>query len=498
MPRLSVLMPAYNAERTVASAIRSTLQDLPRDAELVVLDDGSTDGTADAAMRAGDSRVRVISRPNAGVAASLNELLDTTDSEFVARMDADDLVLPGRFRRQLRAVSGRAGSGAAGGADAVFTTVVEWGSGRPRLPRPSGIAPDDFPLHLLLTNPVAHSTLLARRSAVAAVGGYRLLPTEDYDLWLRMAADGSRLRRLGAPGLAYRVHAGQVTASAEWRRSSWENREIAEAFARLAEQRLGGPATRITALSIDERLSATEKLERFEEFAGRFERALEGRDGDAVRALRRKLAERREWLERRVAEQATGQRPSAPSNAGGRPVPGETPRERFRTAWAADRRANAAYPKSLLVLRWFRSAQRWRETRGPLARAMFLLVGGSYKLATEGLLGIELPVSTPVGPGLRLRHCFGIVVNPATRIGSGVMLRQGVTLGNRVAARDCPTIGDGVEIGVGAVVIGAIDVGAGARIGPCAVVFRDVPRGAVVYSPESRVAAPAGAAAEVT
>lgn len=164
-----------------------------------------------------------------------------------------------------------------------------------------------------------------------------------------------------------------------------------------------------------------------------------------------------------------------------------SPRQTFRTAWAADRRANAAYPKSRVVLRWFRSAQRWRATKGPLGRAMFLAVGGSYKVVTEGFMGIELPVSTQVGPGLRLRHGVGIVINPASRIGANVMLRQGVTLGNRRTAGDCPTIEDDVEIGVGAVVIGAVTVGAGARIGPNAVVFRDVPPGAVVFSPPSEI-----------
>lgn len=165
----------------------------------------------------------------------------------------------------------------------------------------------------------------------------------------------------------------------------------------------------------------------------------------------------------------------------------QSPRVRFRVAWAADRKANAAYPKSRFVLRWFRCAQRWRAETGPLSRLVFLVVGGSYKLITEGFMGIELPVSTEVGPGLRLRHGVGIVVNPASRIGANVMLRQGVTLGNRQLPDDCPTIEAGVEIGVGAVVIGAVTVGANARIGPNAVVFRDVPAGAIVMSPASEI-----------
>lgn len=300
MPRLSVIVPAYNAAETITSAVRSTLRALPRDAEVVILDDGSADATAATAEAIDDARVRVLSRPNRGVATTLNDLIDATDSEFVARMDADDLVLPGRFRSQLGAI--------ADGADAVFTTVVTWGSGLPGVPRPSGIAPEDFGLHLLLTNPVAHSTLLARRSAIVDAGGYRAIPTEDYDLWLRMATGGARLRRLALPGLAYRVHPGQVTASAEWRRASWENAEIAAAYSALAERLIGAPAVRITSLSIDETRTAAEKRAELDAFSDRFERALDGHSPGARRALRRKLDERRTWLAARIDDTSVATR----------------------------------------------------------------------------------------------------------------------------------------------------------------------------------------------
>lgn len=170
--------------------------------------------------------------------------------------------------------------------------------------------------------------------------------------------------------------------------------------------------------------------------------------------------------------------------------------EAHRIAVAADRRANAGYPKSRLLLRWLREAQRWRVASGPFARLAALAVGGSYKAVTEGVMGIEMPLSTRIGPGLRLRHGFGVVINPASVIGANVMIRQGVTLGNRTSATDCPVIEDDVEIGVGAVVIGAITVGRGAKIGPNAVVFRDVPPGAVVLSPPSRIRTEPGGAQE--
>lgn len=152
----------------------------------------------------------------------------------------------------------------------------------------------------------------------------------------------------------------------------------------------------------------------------------------------------------------------------------------------ADADANHDYPKSLFVLRLFRWSQylRSRQGVGLGARLMYLAVGGVYKVVSEWVLGIELPASTVCGPGLRLRHGVGLVVNPAARIGTNVMLRHNVTLGNRRELADCPTIEDDVELGVGVVVIGRLTVGRGAQIGPNVVVVRDVPAGAVLYSPK--------------
>lgn len=301
MPRLAVLLPVYSSETTLAAALTSTLGALPRDAGVMVLDDGSLDRSAEVARSVDDPRVLVRTRPNGGVASALNELLESTDSEFVARMDADDLVLPGRFARQLRALRD-AGSGAER-TDAVFTTVVQFGRGARPVPRPSGIAPEDFGMHLMLTNPVAHPTLMARRHALERAGGYRELPTEDYDLWLRMAVTGARLRRLPLPGLAYRIHPDQITASSTWRRASWTDARIGEAYSALSTQLVGAPSQRITTLAVDETLTHAEKHERLELFRARFVTALMGRSPSAQRALRRKLAERVSWFENHLARE---------------------------------------------------------------------------------------------------------------------------------------------------------------------------------------------------
>lgn len=499
MPRLSVLLPAYNAEATVATAVRTTLRDLPKDAELVVLDDGSSDRTSAIVEAINDPRLRLRSRPNKGVAVSLNEMIDITDSEFIARMDADDIVLPGRFSRELRALVGGGGGSSEKAADAVFTTVVEWGGKRPQLPRLSCIDPAEFGMHLLLTNPVAHSTLVARRSAIVDAGRYRMLPSEDYDLWLRLAFAGVKLRRLAVPGLAYRVHSDQVTASDEWRRRSWQSAAVAKSYSSLAEMLIGAPSMRISSLSIDSSFDASEKLEQFSAFEARYMDALSNYEAGAQRALRRKLSERRTWFEQKVAIEAkkaqgvtlgvdherSASRIALEPEATNKTSSSMSPRERYRIAVREDRAANQHYLKSRIVLRWFRLAQLWSGRRGAIPRLMFLFVGGSYKIVTEGVMGIELPVSTKVGPGLRLRHGFGIVVNPASQIGANVMLRHGVTLGNRKLADDCPVIENDVEIGVGAVIVGAITVGKGAKIGPNAVVLHDVPAGSAIYSPVS-------------
>ncbi|WP_375388150.1 glycosyltransferase family 2 protein [uncultured Amnibacterium sp.] len=212
MPLLSVLLPVKDGSATVLRAARSTLRAMPRDAELVVVDDGSTDATGEVLSRIADRRLRVVrhERPQ-GVASSLNEALARTDSRVVARMDADDVSLPWRFRVQLPALSG---------ADHVFGALVLIdGRGRPTgLADPSPVSTEQAPLHLLLENPFAHPTLVARRTALEAVGGYRPTAVEDYDLWLRAVAAGQRLRKLAAPVLAYRRHPGQATQS--WRRDA--------------------------------------------------------------------------------------------------------------------------------------------------------------------------------------------------------------------------------------------------------------------------------------
>lgn len=153
--------------------------------------------------------------------------------------------------------------------------------------------------------------------------------------------------------------------------------------------------------------------------------------------------------------------------------------------WAANRRQ----PKSLVVLSLFRFAAWFSPRRTIVQRLTFPPVAVFYKVVTEWILGVEIPIRTKIGPGLRLRHGIGVVINPYAQIGSNVMLRHGVTIGNRLDKTDCPVIGDDVELGAYAILIGAISVGDGARIGAGAVVVSDVPAGAVALCPPAEIRA---------
>lgn len=234
MPALSVHMPARNAAATIRAAVRSTLAAMPRDAEFVILDDASTDDTADRARAAAgdDPRLRVLrSERQLGTAAASRRLLEETESEFVARMDADDVTLPGRFRAQ-RARLDR-------GADVVFTTyqvIDERGRPSRRPSAPIALSPRAGSLAMLIDCPYAHSTVMARRAAITGAGGYRDAVSEDLDLWLRVAASEARIARLALPRLLLRAHGSSVSAQAGFRRRMAEDAGIVADYRALAQR----------------------------------------------------------------------------------------------------------------------------------------------------------------------------------------------------------------------------------------------------------------------
>lgn len=234
MPNLTVIMPAHNAVPYLTTAVSSTLKALPRDSELVVLDDASSDETPEVLERlSSDQRLRVIrSDSPLGVSRALNRLLEMTDSQYVARMDADDICMSWRFRAQLARVQR---------TEFLFSSVVRIGpSGRPmaRTPAPVPISAGAMGLTLLLGNVLVHPTMLASRRAIDQLGGYRQSASEDYDLWMRAVCAGMRLEKTSAVTLAYRTHGDQVSGSQSWRARSADT-PLISAFTGLVERELG-------------------------------------------------------------------------------------------------------------------------------------------------------------------------------------------------------------------------------------------------------------------
>ncbi|WP_376780672.1 glycosyltransferase family 2 protein [Timonella senegalensis] len=225
-------MPIFNSESTAQLAINSCLRAMPRDSELRVYDDASTDNTRNVLSRIDDSRVKTVFLPqNIGNGAVRRNILEDSDSEFIASMDADDITMPWRFRYQLSFMEDQS-------KDACFTTTIRFG--QRRIPRPSiplSLNDNESPIALLYFNPFTQPTAVLRRSAVDAVGGYRSLRrAQDYDLWLRLASAGHSLTRLPLQTLGYRLSATQVSQGALFAESVANDPHLQHAYFELASQ----------------------------------------------------------------------------------------------------------------------------------------------------------------------------------------------------------------------------------------------------------------------
>jgi serine O-acetyltransferase len=144
---------------------------------------------------------------------------------------------------------------------------------------------------------------------------------------------------------------------------------------------------------------------------------------------------------------------------------------------------------------------RWRYAIGPRAlRVPFSFLYKALKVAGESLTGTELPCEAIVGRRLRIEHSFDIVVSGDAVLGDDVVLRNGVTIGLRhEGRRGSPVIGNRVDIGAGAKILGPIRIGDDVSIGANAVVIRDVPSGCIAVGVPARILPrpPAGGAEAV-
>jgi len=199
---LSVLLPCRNAEAFVSDALASIERQTFTDFEVIAVDDGSTDATAAilSDRAAGDPRVRVLRTPARGIASALTTACAAARAETVARMDADDVAEPDRFARQLEWLDARPDHAGCGTGVRYFPrALVRDGASRYEDWINGTRTADDVVRDAFIECPLAHPTLMLRRSALDRVGGYRDRGwPEDYDLVLRLLAAGQRLGNVPA------------------------------------------------------------------------------------------------------------------------------------------------------------------------------------------------------------------------------------------------------------------------------------------------------------
>ncbi len=183
---VSILLPVHNAAETLLLAVESLLGQTFRDFELIIIDDGSTDGSLELAGQQArrDNRIRLIGQARAGLVETLNRGLRMARAPLVARMDADDIAHPARLMKQTAFLCAHPEIAVVGSA---YREINEQGTvlGHVRMP----CSPARLRYHLRYKgNPLGHPSVMIRRDLVLAAGGYRdVFPhAEDYDLWLRL------------------------------------------------------------------------------------------------------------------------------------------------------------------------------------------------------------------------------------------------------------------------------------------------------------------------
>ncbi|MER5173778.1 glycosyltransferase [Thioclava kandeliae] len=230
-PKLTVVMPVFNAGSFLAAALEGVLAQSFKNFELLVHDDGSEDGSLevlrDYATR--DSRIIVSSGNNQGVSAVSNRLVSKARGELIARMDADDICLPERFSRQVSYFESHPDVVVLGGA---CLLMDEFGRKISTTAPPRDHETIDE-MHLRGLCAVDQPTVMFRKNAFLNVGGYdETYPTsEDLELWLRMAEIG-RIENLSDVLLKYRIHSKSLSGAKQAEQREYSLRACQKAWMR--------------------------------------------------------------------------------------------------------------------------------------------------------------------------------------------------------------------------------------------------------------------------
>lgn len=201
-PKVSVIMPVYNAEKFIRETIESILGQSFTDFEFLIIDDGSTDKSYEIVNSYTDVRIKIFkNRKNLGYVATLNKLIDLSSGEYIARQDNDDISHPRRLERQVIFLDNHLDVGVCG------TNLKMFGKESKSIKMP--ISDEEVRICMIVNNPICHPTVMLRRSLFSnmVVNKYNesLCPAEDYYLWFEISKY-TKLANLPESLLRYRWH----------------------------------------------------------------------------------------------------------------------------------------------------------------------------------------------------------------------------------------------------------------------------------------------------
>jgi glycosyltransferase involved in cell wall biosynthesis len=233
MTNVSVVLPVYNVERYVAASIQSVLAQTYADFELVIVDDGSTDGSLHLCQQFTDPRIRIIQQKNRGLAGARNTGIRHATGEYIALLDSDDLFAPEKLQRHVEHLDRSPKVGISFSRSA-FIDDDSQPLGYYQMPKLKEITTPD----ILCRNPIGNgSAPVIRRQVFQEIGIQKDLygvvedfffddsfrQSEDIECWLRMAIQTSWLfEGIPEPLTLYRVNGGGLSASIPKQLASWE------------------------------------------------------------------------------------------------------------------------------------------------------------------------------------------------------------------------------------------------------------------------------------
>lgn len=204
-PLISVIMPVYNAQKYIGSAIESILNQTLKDFELIIINDYSTDKTLNIikSFSKKDSRIKIINNnKRLNIARTLNKGISSAKSNIIARMDADDIAFPDRLELQHKLINSSKNIAVVGANVVIMNTAGNQIAIR-SYPDSSG----ELKKCLFKYSPFAHPVVMFRKNMFEEVGGYnpKYSPTEDLDLWFRLGSK-YEFKSVPEPLLKYRIY----------------------------------------------------------------------------------------------------------------------------------------------------------------------------------------------------------------------------------------------------------------------------------------------------